>query len=82
MSIEDVEKRVDKFNSHDFSLWRSQIEDYLNMKRLAKTLDGKLPKGMEENTVVMPSKSIVQRMGLGWRRQFLELYSRMEWLNA
>ena len=48
MSIEDVEKRVDKFNGHDFSLWRSQIEDYLNMKRLAKTLNGMLPKGMEE----------------------------------
>jgi hypothetical protein len=60
MSIEDVEKRVDKFDGNDFSLWRSQIEDYLNMKKLAKTLEGKLPKDMKEEEFVE-----MDRMALG-----------------
>ncbi|XP_024199952.1 uncharacterized protein LOC112203184 [Rosa chinensis] len=56
MSIEDVEKRVDKFDGNDFSLWRSQIEDYLNIKKLAKTLEGKLPKDMKKEEFVEMDK--------------------------
>ncbi|XP_050374614.1 uncharacterized protein LOC126792179 [Argentina anserina] len=52
MSIEDVKKRVDKFDGNDYSIWRSQIEDYLSMKKLAKTSSGKLPKEMKEEVSV------------------------------
>ena len=52
MNIDDVSKKVDKFDGNDFLLWRSQIEDYLKMKKLGKTLSGKLPKDMKEEYFV------------------------------
>lgn len=48
MNIDDVEKKVNLFDGNDFLLWRAQIEDYLKMKKLEKTLAGKLPNGMTE----------------------------------
>lgn len=52
MNLDDVVKKVDKFDGNDFLLWKSQIEDYLKMKKLGKTLSGKIPKDMKEEDFV------------------------------
>ncbi|CAB4298327.1 unnamed protein product [Prunus armeniaca] len=47
-NVDDVEKQVDKFNDTDFELWKSQIIDYLNFKKLTAPSAGKEPDGMNK----------------------------------
>lgn len=45
MNVDDIEKQVDKFDDTDFVLWKSQIIDYLNFKKLTAPSAGKEPDG-------------------------------------
>ena len=41
-AMEDEGKlRVERFNGHNFQLWKMQMEDYLYQKDLCKPLEGK-----------------------------------------
>lgn len=48
MSINNVEKKVDKFDGRDFLLQSSHIENYLDLKKLYVPLSLKKPKDMEQ----------------------------------
>ena len=40
--VDEGKLRVDRFNGHNFQLWKMQMEDYLYQKDLWKLLEGKI----------------------------------------
>eukprot|EP00253_Pinus_taeda_P012678 PITA_12678 len=59
--VEDGKFRVEKFNGHNFPLWKMQMEDYLYQKDLYLPLSGKTKKLMamtDEEWIILDKKAL------------------------
>jgi hypothetical protein len=61
-AMEEGKFKVEKFNGHNYQLWKIQMEDYLYQKDLWKPLQGKKKK---EATMSDEKWDILERKALG-----------------